>query len=128
MRGLPEWGFLSILQRPVSMNASGFAVTAIIAFALALWAFFVARDPKSWRLWWMDLFGILDVDTVREVRHTQENQLRFMSLVLSLVLLLTCLSCAFWTFDALREQFREKSPFERDQAFLRRHIENKSRR
>lgn len=110
------------------MNAPGFAVTAIITLALALWAFVVARDPKSWRLWWMDLFGILDVDTTRDVRHVQENQLRFMSLVISFLFMLTCVSCSFWTFDALREQFREKSPFERDQAFLRRHIEDKSRK
>jgi hypothetical protein len=110
------------------MNASGFAVTAIIAFALALWAFIVARDPKSWRLWWMDIFGILDVDTTRDVRRVQENQLRFMSLLMSFLLLLTCVSCSFWTFDALREQVRDKSPFERDQEFLRRHIEKKSRK
>lgn len=110
------------------MNAIGFAVLSILCLALAVWAAAVARDPKSWRLWWMDLFGITDVDTIRAVRHTQENQFRFMALLLSLLLVLSCVSCSFWAFDAVREQRREKSPYEQDQAFLKRHIENKSRR
>lgn len=110
------------------MNAIGFSIFAILSVAFAAWAFVVARDPKSWRLWWMDLFGIMDVDTTRAVRHVQENQLRFMSLLISFLLVLSAVSCAFWSFDAVREQLREKSPLERDQAFLKRHIENKARR
>jgi hypothetical protein len=45
-----------------------------------------------------------------------------MALVLSLLLILLALSSVFWMFDAVREQRRAKSSFERDQEFLKRYI------
>jgi hypothetical protein len=110
------------------MDASTVAVLAILSVALAVWAVAVARDPKTWRMRWMDLFGVLDVDTTREVRRVQEAHVRFLSLTLCMIFVVSFLSCAFWTLDSLREEMREKSPMERDQAFLRKHIESKSNR
>jgi hypothetical protein len=104
------------------MNAPGLAVLALLSIALTVWTVMVSRDPKRWRLWWLDIFGILDTDTTRPVRHAQESQVRFMSLVLSLLLILVALSSVFWMFDAVREQRREKSSLERDQEFLKRYI------
>ena len=75
----------------------------------------------------MDLFGVLDVDTTRVVRRAQEGQFRLMALVLSFLMVVTSLSCSFWTFDAVREIKREKSPLERDQEFMKRYIEAKGR-
>ncbi len=104
------------------MNAPGLAVLALLSIALTVWTITVSRDPKRWRLWWMDLFGILDTDTVRPVRHAQESQLRVMAWVLSLLLILVTLSSVFWMFDAVREKRREKSSLERDEEFLKRYI------
>ncbi len=70
----------------------------------------------------MDLFGIMDIDTTKEVRLGQEGQLRNMAFVLSILLIGASVSCCFWTFDSVREKMREKSPFERDQAYMKRHI------
>ena len=104
------------------MNAPGLAVLALLSIALTVWTVMVSRDPKRWRLWWLDIFGILDTDTTRPVRHAQESQVRFMALVLSLLLILVAMSSVFWMFDAVREQRREKSSLERDQEFLKRYI------
>ena len=96
------------------MSASAYSVTAIILLALSLWTIMVGLDPKRWRLWWLDLFGVLDVDSTREQRRTQEAQLRFMSILIALMLLATAASCAFWTVDLVRDSIREKTPVERE--------------
>ena len=109
------------------MNASVLAVIALLSIALTVWTITISRNPKQWRLWWMDLFGILDTDTVRPVRHAQEAQLRLMAWILSFLLTLVTLSSVFWMFDAVRESRREKSSLERDEEFLQRYIHSRGR-
>jgi hypothetical protein len=96
------------------MSASGYAVIALIALALGLWAVMVGLDPKRWRLWWLDVFGVLDVDSTRELRRVQESQLRFMAFLIALVLLASVASCAFWTVDLVRDSMRERTSVERE--------------
>jgi hypothetical protein len=92
----------------------GLAIAAILSLFASFWALNVARDPRVWRLWWMDLLGVLDVDTDREVRRVQEQHMSFMCYFLFLLLLATSLSGAFWTVDLVREYKREKTRFERE--------------
>ena len=89
-----------------------FAVTAIIAAFLSVWALNVARDPKRWRLWWMDTLAVLDVETPRERRRIQERQMAAMCSVLFVLLLAVVGSCSFWCFDLIREGHRPKTRLE----------------
>ncbi|WP_395717969.1 hypothetical protein [Prosthecobacter sp.] len=91
----------------------GLAIASILALFNSFWALNVARDPRVWRLWWMDLLGVLDVDSDREMRRKQEVQMSFICFSLFALLLATSLSGAFWTIDLVREQKREKTRFER---------------
>jgi hypothetical protein len=92
----------------------GLCVASIIALFSSFWALNVARDPRVWRLWWMDLLGVLDVDTDREVRRVQELQMTIACYFLFVLLLATSLSGIFWTIDLVREEKREKTRFERE--------------
>ena len=60
----------------------GLAIAAILTLFASFWALNVARDPRVWRLWWMDLLGVLDVDTDREVRRGQEQHMSLMCYLL----------------------------------------------
>jgi hypothetical protein len=62
----------------------------------------------------MDLLGVLDVDTDREVRRVQELQMTIACYFLFVLLLATSLSGIFWTIDLVREEKREKTRFERE--------------
>ncbi len=89
-----------------------FAVTAIVAVFLSVWTLNVARDPKRWRLWWMDTLAVLDVETPRERRRSQERQMAAVCSLLFVVLLTAAGSCTFWCFDLLREGHRAKTRLE----------------
>jgi hypothetical protein len=55
----------------------------------------------------MDLLGVLDVDSNREQRRSQERQMSFLCFTLFLLLLATGLSGAFWTVDLVRDCIRQ---------------------
>lgn len=92
----------------------GLAIASILALFISFWALNIARDPRVWRLWWMDLLGVLDVDSDREDRRTQESQMSLICYILFVLLLATSLSGAFWTIDLVREFKRDKTRFERE--------------
>ncbi len=99
------------------------AVASILALFISFWALNIARDPSVWRLWWMDLLGVLDVDADREERRSQETQMSFICYSLFVLLLATSLSGAFWTVDLVREFKRDKTRFEREIDSSNREIE-----
>lgn len=92
----------------------GLAIASILTLFISFWVLNIAREPRVWRLWWMDLLGVLDVDLDREQRRVQETQMAFACYMLFAVLLATSLSGAFWTVDLVREYKREKTRFERE--------------
>lgn len=92
----------------------GLAIASIVALFISFWALNMARDPKLWRLWWMDLIGVLDMDADRELRRSQERQMSVICYLLFTLLLLTSFSGAFWTFDLIQEYKREKTRYERE--------------
>ncbi len=104
----------------------GLAIASIIALFISFWALHVARDPRLWRLWWMDLIGVLDMDADRELRRTQERQMSFICYLLFALLLITSFSGAFWTFDLIQEHKREKTRYEREVGRTDREIEKVS--
>ncbi|MDP1588319.1 MAG: hypothetical protein Q8M07_11280 [Prosthecobacter sp.] len=101
----------------------GLAIASILALFISFWALNIARDPRVWRLWWMDLLGVLDVDSDREQRRVQERQMTFICFALFVLLLATSLSGAFWTVDLIREYKRDKTRFEREMDRSNREIE-----
>jgi hypothetical protein len=92
----------------------GSAIIAILCIALAITCLRVASEPKLWRLWWMDLLGVLDVDTDRDARKSQERQMSLMCHLLFVLFATMSASCAFWTVDGIREVKRDKSVLERE--------------
>jgi hypothetical protein len=110
------------------MSATSYAIFAILSLAFAIWMFLAGRDPKRWRLLWLDAFGILDSDTSREERHRQELQMRVAAFVVCLMFLAMCVSLVFWSVDEVRETHRSKSTVELELQNVRRLVEDKVRR
>lgn len=106
----------------------GFAITAILSLALSIACLRVSSDAKFWRLRWMDILGVLDVEHDRQLRRIQERQMAAVSLILFVLFTAVTISCAYWTFDEIRENRREKSFLEREVEMARKEIEGVSRR
>ena len=106
----------------------GIAIIAILCIALGISCLRVASEPKLWRLWWMDLLGVLDVDTDRDARKSQERQMSLMCHLLFVLFISMAASCAFWTFDGIRELKRDKSVLEREVEMGREEIEGVRRK
>lgn len=107
---------------------TGTAIIAILCAALAVGCMRAATEPKLWRLWWMDLLGVLDVDTDRDARKMQERQMALMLSLLFVLFASMSASCAFWTVDSIREIRREKSSIEREVEMAREEIEGVRRK
>jgi hypothetical protein len=101
----------------------GSAITAILSFTLCILVLRIASDTKMWRLWWMDLLGVLDVDTDRSARKAQERQMALMCHFLFVLLAALCVSCIYWTVDGIRDIRREKTIIEREIDMGREEIE-----
>ncbi len=102
----------------------GSAVTAILSFSLCIFVLRMGGDTKLWRLWWMDLLGVLDVDTDRTARKAQERQMTLMCHVLFVLLAALSVSCIYWTVDGIRDLRREKTVIEREIDMGREEIED----
>lgn len=110
------------------MSVTGFAISAILSIAASVWMFFIGRDPRNWRLRWLDLFGLHDADTPRLTCQAQEQQLRLLSYLLLLLFVVMSVSCAFWTVYGLKEELRPKTGVERELEILRGQAEHVRRR
>jgi len=105
------------------MDSVGFAITSILSVALCIGLIRVGANPKQSRLFWLDLWGMLDTDTTREDRRWQEGQLRFLAFTLVFLLAASGVSSAFWSYEQLRESRRTKNTVERELEYLRRQAE-----
>lgn len=101
----------------------GAAITAILTIFLCVWAFNMAREPKRWRLWWMNLFGVPDLNSTREQRRRQESHLAIVAYFLCLLSLAVGVSCIYWTAIEVQELRRPKTRFEQDLERTRREAE-----
>ena len=102
------------------MSPTGLAISAILSISTGLWLLLVGLNPKHWRLMWLDFFGVLDSDTTRPERRSQEGQIRVMALLLCLLFFSLSVSCAFWCADEVRDGLRPKSTAERELEYLKR--------
>jgi len=89
--------FLALSETPYSSLLSTVGVSAILATALACWAFIMARNPTRWRRWWMTQFGMADLNSSREMRRKQEQFLAIGSSIICLLAFALSLSCTVWT-------------------------------
>ncbi|MCB1226267.1 MAG: hypothetical protein KDK99_10685 [Verrucomicrobiales bacterium] len=103
-----------------------FAITGIITLFLSFWALNVSRDPKEWRLWWLDLLAVLDVETPREMRRVQERQMAAIGFLLFVLFVATTVSCVFWTVDSIRDTHRDKTRMELEIERTKRQIDQYS--
>jgi hypothetical protein len=101
----------------------GPAITAILTIFLCCWAWKMAREPKRWRLWWMNLFSVPDLNSTREQRRRQEGHLAIMAYFMCLLSLAVGISCIYWTAVEIQELRRPKTQFERDLERTRREAE-----
>lgn len=106
----------------------GSAVLAILSLSLGIALIKMGSDTKLYRLWWMDLLGVLDVDSDREARKAQERQMAMMCYTLFCLLMALCVSCIYWTVDGVLEVRRDKSVLEREIDMGREEIEDVRRK
>ncbi len=101
----------------------GLAITAILAFTLSIACLKIANDVKMWRLRWMDFLGVLDVESDRDARKSQEKQMALICYVQFVLFSVVAISCAYWAMDEIREIKREKSLIEREMDMGRKEID-----
>ena len=72
---------------------------------------------------WLNFLTVLDIETPRETRKSHERYLGLVSYLLFVIFFTSAISCAYWTFDQVRESGRLKTAPERDLEFMKRQIE-----
>jgi uncharacterized membrane protein YqjE len=102
---------------------AGVAVLAILAVFGTFWTFAMARNPKRWRLWWLDTLNIVDIESSREHRHIQETKLAIGSSITCVFLVLLTVFCVYHVATELQDRHRDKTQFEKDQEETRKQIE-----
>ena len=104
------------------------AIFAILSLALCIACLRMAGDPKSWRLLWMDMLGVMEVELKRDIRKAQERQLSWMLMLLFVVLLAVSSSCFYWTVIEVIEARRNKTAIEREMEMGRAEVDRMSLR
>lgn len=79
------------------------AITSILSLFLAVWTVQVMRDPRHWRLWWLNLWGVADLHSTREQRRSREKQMALMALPLCLLFFSLSASGGWWIYAQLRQ-------------------------
>ena len=79
------------------------AITSILSLFLAIWAVQVIRDPRHWRLWWLNLWGVPDLNSTREQRRSRERQMALLAVPLCLLLFSLSASGGWWILAQLRQ-------------------------
>jgi hypothetical protein len=97
-----------------NLMTTALAIFAILSLALCIACLRMAGDPKTWRLLWMDLLGVMEAEIQRDARKAQERQLSWMFMLLFVVLLALSSSCFYWTVVEVFEARRDKTTIERE--------------
>jgi hypothetical protein len=101
----------------------GIAILGILSLFASVWSFIMTRNPKEWRVHWMNAFGIIDLNSTRTQRRTQEAHLVLIGYFMCAVLLLVSASCIFWVVMEKLEPPQERSQLEKDQDDTRKQME-----
>ncbi len=101
----------------------GSAISAILSIFLAYWFFIMTRDPKEWRLWWMNIAGLPDLNSTREDRRRDEFWIKCLSFTLSLGCLVLTLYCIYFTIEGVKEAKRPRTQFEQNQERTKKEIQ-----
>lgn len=101
---------------------TGSAITAILSVFLAVWFFNMSRAPKEWRLWWLNVVGLPDLDSTREERRRHEFVLKCFSFLFTLLCVVLAVTCIYFTVEGVKEMRRPKTQFEQDQERLKRQV------
>ena len=102
---------------------TGIAIASVLSIFGSIWCFFMARDPKEWRIHWLNAFSIIDLNSTRDQRRKQEAHLKLVCIILLILLLLVGLSCAAWVVMEAREPVPERTEFEKDQDATRKQMD-----
>lgn len=90
------------------------AISAILSLALCISCLRMAGDARTWRLRWMDMLGVMEIDLNRDLRKAQERQLSWMLMIIFVMLLAVSGSCFYWTAIEVIEARRDKTTIERE--------------
>lgn len=101
---------------------TGAAVTAILSIFLAIWFFNMTRAPKEWRLWWLNLAGLPDLESTREGRRRHEFMLRCFSFIFTMLCVVLAVLCIYLTIEGVKEMKRPKTQFEQDQERIKKQV------
>jgi hypothetical protein len=104
------------------------AISAILSLALCIACLRTAGDAKTWRLRWMDLLGVMELDIERDQRKSQERQFSWMMTVLFVMFLSVSCSCMYWTAIEVQEARRDKTTIERELEMGRSEVERMRQR
>jgi hypothetical protein len=102
---------------------TGIAIASVLSLFASIWCFFMARDPKQWRIHWLNAFGIIDLNSTRDQRRKQESQLKFVCIILLVVLLAVGVSCAWFVIAEATAPVPERTEFEKDQDETRKQMD-----
>lgn len=104
------------------------AISAILCFALCVACLRLAGDAKTYRLRWMDMLGVMEMDIERDERKSQERQFSWMLSLLFFMFLSVSLSCIYWAMVEVQETRREKSTIEREMEMGRAEVDRMRQR
>ncbi len=101
----------------------GAAILAVLAIFGSCWAYQMARDPKHWRLWWMEMLNVVEINASRERRRRQEVILVVCSYGLCAVCALIAIFGIYQAVLEVQELKRDKTVFEKEQELTRREFD-----
>ncbi len=91
------------------------STVAIISIFMFCWTFIMARDPKTWRMWWMALFAIIDMNSTREQRRRYELRLSIVSWIFAGLFLISGVASVYVIIIEVQEERMPRTQFEKDQ-------------
>ncbi len=101
-----------------------FAASAtIFSIFMFCWTLIMARDPKTWRLWFMALFVIIDMKSTRDERRRSEAQLSVISWILAVIFFLGIIGSVYVVVIEIQGEKSPRTQLEMDQEKTMKDIE-----